>query len=62
MIFKLNPYKITGAFQPFSDFNIHICEKKKKISDIKKEKRELEKKIEDLDNLDEKGNFSKENV
>jgi hypothetical protein len=35
-------------YSPFSDFNIHICEKKKKISDIKKEKRELEKKIEDL--------------
>ena len=31
-------------YSPFSDFNIHICEKKKKISDIKKEKRELEKK------------------
>ena len=35
-------------YSPFSDLNIHICEKKKKISDIKKEKRELEKKIEDL--------------
>ena len=35
-------------YSPFSDLNIHICEKKKKISEIKKEKRELENKINEL--------------
>ena len=35
-------------YSPFSGLNIHICEKKKKISEIKKEKRELENKINEL--------------
>ena len=46
-------YKVTKSqqafyYSPFMDLNIHICERKKKLDEIKKEKRELEKEIEDL--------------
>jgi len=35
-------------YSPFSDFNIHLCERTKKLSDIKNEKKEVEKQINQL--------------
>ena len=35
-------------YSPLSDFNIHLCERTKKLSDIKKEKSNIEKQINDL--------------
>ena len=35
-------------YSPLSDFNIHICERTKKLSDIQKEKKEIEKQINQL--------------
>ena len=35
-------------YSPLSDFNIHLCERTKKLSDIKKEKLNIEKQINDL--------------
>ena len=35
-------------YSPLSDLNIHICERSKKLSDVKKEKREIEKQLNEL--------------
>ena len=35
-------------YSPLSEFNIHICERTKKLSDIKKEKSEIQKQINEL--------------
>ena len=37
-------------YSPLSDFNINICERTKKLSDIKKEKQEIQKQINELQN------------
>ena len=35
-------------YSPFGDFNIHLCERTRKLSDIKNEQKELQKQIDEL--------------
>ena len=46
-------------YSPFSDFDIHICEKTKKLSDMNKEKKEIEDKIKELFEETKKVNMEK---